>query len=220
MDLRRVHAADRPAWEVSLLPPCCSLADLQAHFSHFFPTLQAYSAVYVNYQRLRDRPIALQRHCVVTVLGMLPVEGLDTMLRDGTFAPLCFRGCDVAATRPGLARFLAFPSVPYDITSTSTTTTSVAAAAAAPAVSDDFFVVTVFEAAQGFRAICGGPDSDPTALFDRARRTLDLAADTSFRLLTHEIASLPSPQLVVCPPPGGPPRWPLSSISPLSAAIL
>ena len=43
MDLRRVHAADRPAWEVSLLPPCCSLADLQAHFSHFFPTLQAYS---------------------------------------------------------------------------------------------------------------------------------------------------------------------------------
>ena len=125
------------------------------------------------------------------------------MLRDGTFAPLCFRGCDVAATRPGLARFLAFPSVPYDVTSTSTTTTSVAAAAAEPAVSEDFFIVTVFEAAQGFRTICGGPDPDPIALFDLARRTLDLAADTCLRMLTHEIASLPS-FLAGGLPPGGP----------------
>ena len=94
IDLRRAHATGQPSWEVTLVPPCCCLSDLQAHFLQHFPSIQAYSAVY--YQRLRDRPIAIQRHCVITVLGASPAEGLDTVLQDGTFAPFCFRGSSLS----------------------------------------------------------------------------------------------------------------------------
>ena len=49
----------------------------------------------------------------------------------------------------------------------------------------------------------GGSEAHPSALCELARRSFGLAANTSLRILTHEISSLPSPQLVVCPPPGG-----------------
>ena len=211
LDLRRVRATTAcPEWGVILLPPSCCLADVQACLSTDFPSLQPYSAVYVNYGRLLDRPVALHRHSVVTLLGPAPLEGLDTVLGNGSFAPLCYRGNDVAATRPGLARFLAFPCVPDGLSTTSTSTTcpsndEVTAAAAhffgleKPGVDlpPDSVVFTVFDAEHGYRtfhATMQPVDDGPLAV---ARRAIDPAGEAMLRVLTHEVVSLPSPQIAM-----------------------
>ena len=124
LDMRRVVQAPVAPWLLVELPALCVLSDVQGLLHALYPANMEYGAVYINYQCLGTHPIGVHRHTVVTVLGMSPREGLDTVYGDGSFGPLCFRGNDVAATRPGLAQFLAYPAHVGPAIFTSTTTTN------------------------------------------------------------------------------------------------
>ena len=121
-DLRRV--AIPPYWCVILLPSPCRLQDVLAALAAQCGPLLFVAAVYLNFDRAGQRPLGIHRHTVVTPVGAFPIQGYDLVATNGAFAPLCLRGCDVAALRSGLARFLAAPATLQ--TSTSTTTTAMA----------------------------------------------------------------------------------------------
>ena len=206
LDLRRVTQPPVAPWQVVELPSLCVLSDVQALLHACCPPDTEYSAVYINYRRLSFHPVGVHRHTVVTVLGMQPQEGLDTVYRDGTFGPLCFRGNDVAATRPGLARFLAYPanvSNPHFPT-TSTTTAgcptgpgSRECPQACPVASSIF---TVFDTVHGVRTFTGDPDWSIAEVMHNAVRAAGLTFDAVPRRLQCELNCLPSPQILLSHP--------------------
>ena len=206
LDLRRVTQPPVAPWQVVELPSLCVLSDVQAMLHTCCPPDTAYSAVYINYQRLSFHPVGVHRHTVVSVLGMQPQEGLDTVYRDGTFGPLCFRGNDVAATRPGLARFLAYPAhvSSHHFPTTSTTTAGFSAGPdsgecpqACPVASSIF---TVFDTVHGVRTFTGDPDWSIAEVMHNAIRAAGLSFDAVPRRLQCELNCLPSPQILFEPP--------------------
>ena len=203
LDIRRVASATLEPWHVVLLPPVCTLADIQRHMMEHFAEVQPYSAAYLNYQRLRDRLLGLHRHSVITLLGMVLQEGLDVVNQDGSFGPLCYRGNDVAATRTGLAQFLAFPAVgPFSSTSTTTTCTvpyPPVSAEASPLSDFALDICTVFDPLYGYRTLSVDLTTGGVAEQHRIRQVLDIPEGTHMRALDFEIVCLPSPQFALTP---------------------
>ena len=152
----------------------------------------------------------MHRHTVVTVLGTSPQEGLDTVYGDGSFGPLCFRGNDVAATRPGLAQFLAYPAHVGSSLLTSSTTTngpqSVSHSEEHPCgdslrpqpkstLVDSIF--TVLDTTHGVQTFTGDPAWSTAEYLRRAVGTAALPASCAPHMLTFELACLPSPQILL-----------------------
>ena len=121
-DLRRVAIPPTVHWCIIFLPLSCRQQEVYAALATQCGPLLPIAAAYLNFDMACNRAIGVQRHTVVTPVGHFPVQGLDLVTTDGAFAPICLGGCDVAALRSGLARFLAVPARSR-ATSTSTTTT-------------------------------------------------------------------------------------------------
>ena len=212
LDMRRVVGAPIAPWNVVELPTLCVLSDIQGLLHALYPTDLAYGAIYANYQRLGTHPVGVHRHTVITVLGRGPCDGLDSVYGDGTFGPMCFRGNDVAATRAGLAQFLAYPAhVSSSAFPTSTTTTgsplldthacSHAPERVLPPPPTGFSfssIFTVFDTAGGVQTVTGDHNWDSNTLLHQAARFVDGQAACVPRLLSFELACLPCPQILVC----------------------
>ena len=202
LDLRRVTASPSEPWCVVLMPPVCTLADVQRLMLEQFTGIQPYSAAYLNYQRLRDSPLGLHRHSVITLLGMRPSDGLDVVNSNGSFGPLCYRGSDVAATRSGLAQFLAFPAVgPFS--STSTTTTSTTPSGSVPEGADSMVdepildICTVFDTEHGYQMLPFPASLDHAHLPRQICSLINAPDSANLRLMESEIICLPSPQFIL-----------------------
>ena len=131
-DLRRIAVPPGALWMVVLLPPVCTLQEVQASLTAQCPAAYFPTAIYLNSARVLNQPIAVHRHTVITPLGSHPIEGLDAISADGTFMPYVWKGCDVAATRSGLARFLAPSAAVGEDTRFVPTTTSTTAHSCGP----------------------------------------------------------------------------------------
>ena len=120
VDLRRVAYPPVANWAVVLLPPTCTRADVLAALAEQCPSLLPIAAAFANYVRIGERAVGVNRNTVITLTRDEPVEALDTLAPTGGFMPRVFCGSDIAALRPGFARFLAAPA---SLTSTTTSTT-------------------------------------------------------------------------------------------------
>ena len=212
LDMRRVVRAPLALWNVVELPTLCVLTDIQGLLQALYPADLAYGAIYVNYQRVGIHPVGVHRHTVITVLGPGPCEGLDAVYGDGTFGPLCFRGNDVAATRPGLAQFLAYPAhAAGSFFTTSTTTTggplldsglSQIGVDEDPNCPETVFLdapwFTVLDTVCGVRVFTGDSAWTDEDVQSQAARMWQASGTCVPRRLAFEINSLPSPQILLC----------------------
>ena len=212
LHMRRVVRAPLVPWNVVELPTLCVLTDIQGLLQVLYPADLAYGAIYANYQRVGMHPVGVHRHTVITVLGPGPCEGLDAVYGDGTFGPLCFRGNDVAATRPGLAQFLAYPAhAAGSFFATSTTTTggplldsglSQTGVDEDPNCSGTDFLdtpwFTVLDTVCGVRVFTGDPAWTDVEVQSQAARMWQASSTCVPRRLAFEINSLPSPQILLC----------------------
>ena len=213
--LARLEACSRA---LSCRLECCA-ASPALHFGGYpvalayslssdFPGLAPVSAIYLNYLRLRDHPTGVHRHTVVTLLSESPQQGLDVVHPNGTLSALCLWGNDVAATRPGLAQFLAYPATANPCLFTSTTTTTSTAgpgiSLTAPDTSEspssafpDLF--TVFDAEFGYRTFPADNELNAGALWEQARSLADPEGRMRLRELQAEINCLPTPNFHLSP---------------------
>ena len=216
VDLRRVACPPVAGWIVMHMHPTCNRADLQSAIFGQCPTISTAGAIYVNFQLVGERAVGINRNSVITVLGEAPHIDHDVVMAQGSYMPALLRGSDVAALRPGLARFLAAPALQPSTTTTtagpvafpSSTATTTAGPVAFPSAGQggenstgsgplqETCTFTVLDALRQVQLRERREEWDPYQCIEDATGT-STVPDPTGRWSRFQIDGLPGPQIIV-----------------------